>query len=45
MKDRSTTFENMREKEICGPNKLKEHFKAYFHIWSEVVDATELKNA
>ena len=44
MKDGTTKFKTIPEKQFCDPNKLKEHFKAPFNICSEVVDPTELEN-
>ena len=44
MKDGTTKFKTIPEKQFCDPNKLKEYFKAHFNICSEVVDPTELEN-
>ena len=44
MKDDKTTFKTRREKKLCDPNKLKEHFKALFSMCSEVVDPIEFKD-
>ena len=46
MTDGKTTFETMREKQPCEPNKLKQHFYRHnFNIFSDVVDSIELKDA
>ena len=46
MTDGKTTFETMREKQPCEPNKLKQHFYRHnFNICSDVVDSIELKDA
>ena len=44
-KDGNITFKTIYEKQLCDPNKLKEHFKAHFSICSEVADSIELKDA
>lgn len=44
MKDGNTTFKTVREKQLCDPNNLKEHFHAHFKICSKSVNPFELKD-
>ena len=45
MKDSNTTFKTIHDKQLCDPNKLKEHFETLFKICPEIADSIELEDA